>query len=51
MAQSFAMNPPANGMSPEEIAARRRRARRGAWWLAGFALLVYFGFIIAFINR
>lgn len=45
------MNPPAPGMSPEEIAARRRRARKGALWLAAFALFVYFAFIVAFINR
>lgn len=38
-------------MSPEEIAARRRRARRTALWLALFAGVVYIGFIIAFINR
>ncbi len=38
-------------MSPEEIAARRRRARTTAVWLAVFAVLVYIGFIIAFINR
>lgn len=45
------MNPPAPGMSPAEIAARRRRARKGALWLAAFALFVYFAFIVAFINR
>ena len=38
-------------MTPEEIAARRRRARKGALWLALFAVLVYVGFIVAFINR
>lgn len=38
-------------MSPEDIAARRRRARTTALWLAVFALVVYIGFIIAFINR
>jgi hypothetical protein len=38
-------------MTPEEIAARRRRARKGALWLALFALFVYFAFIVAFINR
>lgn len=38
-------------MTPEEIAARRRRARITAVWLALFAVVVYIGFIIAFINR
>ncbi len=38
-------------MSPEEVATRRRRARSTAVWLALFAVLVYIGFIIAFINR
>lgn len=38
-------------MSPEEVAARRRRARSMAIGLAVFAALVYVGFIIAFINR
>jgi uncharacterized membrane protein YhaH (DUF805 family) len=40
-----------NQLSPEEIAARRRRARAMAGWLALFAFIVYVGFIIAFINR
>jgi hypothetical protein len=38
-------------MSPEEVATRRRRARSTAAWLALFAVLVYAGFIFAFINR
>jgi hypothetical protein len=38
-------------MTPEQIAARRRRARKMAVWLALFAFVVYIGFIIAFINR
>jgi hypothetical protein len=38
-------------MSPEEIAARRRKARNGALKLAAFAVFVYIAFIIAFINR
>ncbi|MFO7325273.1 MAG: hypothetical protein DIU62_006130 [Pseudomonadota bacterium] len=38
-------------MTPEQTAARRRRARVTAVWLAVFAVLVYVGFIIAFINR
>jgi len=29
-----------------EIAARRRRARRTAAWVAGVAVLVYVGFIL-----
>ena len=41
----------ANEMTPEEIAARRRRARVTAGWLALFAFAVYVGFIIAFVNR
>lgn len=41
----------ADPMSPEQIAARRRRARVTAVWLAVFAFIVYIGFIIAFINR
>ena len=40
-----------NQIPPEEIAARRRRARAMAGWLALFAFIVYVGFIIAFINR
>jgi len=40
-----------NPLSPDEIAARRRRARAMAGWLALFAFIVYVGFIIAFINR
>jgi hypothetical protein len=44
------MSPP-NAGSPEEVAARRRRVRSGALKLGAFALLVYVGFIIAFINR
>ena len=38
-------------MTPEEIAAKRRRARSTALKLALFAVLVYVAFIIAFINR
>jgi len=38
-------------MSPEEVATRRRRARGTALKLALFAVVVYVGFIIAFINR
>jgi hypothetical protein len=38
-------------MTSGEIAARRRRARRGALKLALFALFVYVAFIVAFINR
>lgn len=38
-------------MSPDEVAARRRKARVTAAWLAVFAVVVYVGFIIAFINR
>lgn len=42
---------PAALMTPEEVAARRRRARGTALKLALFAFVVYVGFIIAFINR
>jgi hypothetical protein len=38
-------------LSPEEIAARRRRARSTAIKLALFAVFVYVAFIVAFINR
>jgi hypothetical protein len=38
-------------LTPAEIAARRRKARATAIWLALFAVAVYVGFIIAFINR
>jgi uncharacterized membrane protein (DUF485 family) len=37
--------------TPEEMAARRRRVRNTALRLALFALVVYVGFIVAFINR
>lgn len=36
---------------PEELASRRRRARGTALKLALFAVVVYVGFIVAFINR
>jgi hypothetical protein len=38
-------------MTPEQIAARRRRARVTAAWLAVFVVIVYVGFMIAFANR
>jgi hypothetical protein len=38
-------------LTPEEAAARRKRVRSTALKLAAFALVVYVGFIIAFINR
>jgi hypothetical protein len=37
--------------SPEEAATRRRRVRNTALRLALFAVVVYVGFIVAFINR
>jgi hypothetical protein len=37
--------------TPEEAVARRRRVRNTALRLALFALVVYVGFIVAFINR
>ena len=39
------------GDQPIDEAARRRRVRNGALRLALFALVVYVGFIIAFVNR
>ena len=38
-------------LTPAEAAERRRRVRKTALWLTAFAVLVYFGFIVAFINR
>jgi len=38
-------------LTPEAAAARRRRVRNTALRLALFALVVYAGFIVAFINR
>jgi len=38
-------------LTPDEVAARRKRVRATALKLALFALVVYVGFIIAFINR
>ncbi len=38
-------------LTPQETALRRRRARNTALRLAAFAVVVYVGFIIAFINR
>ncbi len=38
-------------LTPEESAARRRRVRNTALRLAAFAVVVYIGFIVAFINR
>jgi hypothetical protein len=37
--------------TPEELAARRRRVRNTALRLTAFAVVVYVGFIVAFINR
>lgn len=45
------MNAQPTPLSPEEVAARRKRARTTAWRLALFAFVVYIAFIIAFINR
>ncbi len=38
-------------LTPDEVAARRRRVRSTALLLALFAFVIYVGFIIAFINR
>lgn len=38
-------------LTPEELDARRRRVRATTWRLVAIALVVYVGFIIAFINR
>lgn len=35
----------------DDEADRKRKVRRSALLLAGFALIVYVGFIIAYINR
>jgi hypothetical protein len=43
--------PPAPVLSAAEEAARRRRIRNTALRLTLFAIVVYVGFIIAFINR
>jgi hypothetical protein len=40
-----------NAPLDQETPARRRRIRNTALWLALFAILVYVGFIAAFINR
>ena len=44
-------NPAVPALSATEEAARRRRIRKTALRLALFALVVYVGFIIAFVNR
>jgi hypothetical protein len=36
---------------PMDDGDRKRRIRRSAWLLAGFAMVVYVGFIIAYVNR
>jgi len=38
-------------LTPEEAEGRRRRVRATTLWLALFAAAVYFGYIIAIINR
>jgi type VI protein secretion system component VasF len=37
-------------LTPAEEAARRRRIRRSALWVAALALLVYVVFIVGFIK-
>jgi hypothetical protein len=44
-------NPAAPVLSAADEAARRRRIRNTALRLTLFAIVVYVGFIIAFINR
>jgi hypothetical protein len=44
-------NPAVPVLSAAEEAARRRRIRNTALRLTLFAVVVYVGFIIAFINR
>lgn len=44
-------NPAVPALSAAEEAARRRRIRNTALRLTLFAVVVYVGFIIAFINR
>ena len=35
-----------NPLPPNDVAARRKRARRMALWIAGVAVVVYIGFIV-----
>lgn len=37
-------------LTPAEVAERSRRVRRTALWLTAFALLVYAGFIVGYIQ-
>ena len=38
-------------LTAQQEAERRRRIRRNALLLTGFAVLVYVGFIVTFIHR
>ncbi|QNP41823.1 hypothetical protein [Lysobacter solisilvae (ex Woo and Kim 2020)] len=40
------MNPQQHPLSPQEVDARRKRARRTALWIAAIAVAVYVGFIV-----
>jgi hypothetical protein len=42
-----AMREPVTPLTEEQASARRVRARRMAWAIAGVALLVYVGFILS----
>jgi hypothetical protein len=35
-----------NPLPPNDVDARRKRARRMALWIAGIAVVVYIGFIV-----
>jgi hypothetical protein len=37
---------PQQPLPPNEVDARRKRARRMALWIAGIAVVVYIGFIV-----
>jgi len=37
---------PQHPLPPNEVDARRKRARRMALWIAGIAVVVYIGFIV-----
>jgi uncharacterized membrane protein (DUF485 family) len=37
---------PQQPLPPNEVDARRKRARRLALWIAGIAVVVYIGFIV-----
>jgi hypothetical protein len=38
-------------LSSDDVQARRKSARRTALWVAGIAVLIYVGFIVAGVLR